>query len=56
MTQWFTIARVLPERLGLNGSSASAEIVAMTLRQMGHEVAIVDIQGPLPKSAQRRLS
>ncbi len=46
MTQWFTIARVLPERLGLNGSSASAEIVAMTLRQMGHEVAIVDIHGP----------
>ena len=46
MTQWFTIARVLPERLGLNGSSASAEIVAMTLRQMGHEVSIVDIHGP----------
>ena len=46
MTQWFTIARVLPKRLGLNGSSASAEIVAMTLRQMGHEVSIVDIHGP----------
>lgn len=46
MTQWFTIARVLPRRLGLNGSSASAEILAMTLRQMGHEVSIVDIHGP----------
>lgn len=46
MTQWFTIARVLPQRLGLNGSSASAEIMAMTLRQMGHEVSIVDIHGP----------
>ena len=46
MTQWFTIARVLPERLGLNGSSASAEILATTLRQMGHEASIVDIHGP----------
>jgi CobQ-like glutamine amidotransferase family enzyme len=46
MTQWFTIARVLPQRLGLNGSSASAEIVAMTLRQMGHEASIVDIHDP----------
>lgn len=46
MTQWFTIARVLPQRLGLNGSSASAEILAMTLRQMGHEASIVDIHGP----------
>lgn len=46
MTHWFTIARVLPQRLGLNGSTASAEILAMTLRQMGHEVAIVDVHGP----------
>ena len=46
MTQWFTIARVLPRRLGLNGSSASAEVMAMTLRQLGHEVSIVDIHGP----------
>ena len=46
MTQWFTIARVLPQRLGLNGSSSSAEILAMTLRQMGHEASIVDIHGP----------
>ena len=46
MTQWFTIARVLPERLGLNGSTASAEILAMTLRHMGHEASIVDIHSP----------
>ena len=46
MTQWFTIARVLPERLGLNGSSASAEILAKSLREMGHEVSIVDVHGP----------
>ena len=46
MTQWFTIARLLPERLGINGSQASAEILAMTLRQMGHEVSLVDVHGP----------
>ncbi len=46
MTQWFTIARVLPERLGLNGSSASAEILAKSLREMGHEVSVVDVHGP----------
>lgn len=46
MTQWFTIARVIPERLGLNGTTASAEILAMTLRHRGHEVSIVDIHGP----------
>jgi|SaaInl1SG_22_DNA_1037389.scaffolds.fasta_scaffold01060_9 CobQ-like glutamine amidotransferase family enzyme len=46
MTQWFSIARVLPERLSLNGSSASAEILAATLRHMGHEVSIVDVHGP----------
>lgn len=46
MTQWFTIARVLPQRLSLNGSAASAEILAVTLREMGHEVSLVDIHGP----------
>lgn len=46
MTQWFTIARIVPERLGLNGTTASAEILAMTLRHSGHEVSIVDIHGP----------
>lgn len=46
MTQWFTIARVLPHRLGLNGSAASAEILASSLRWMGHEVSIVDVNGP----------
>jgi CobQ-like glutamine amidotransferase family enzyme len=46
MTQWFTIARILPQRLGLNGSAASAEILAVTLRQMGHEVSLVDVHGP----------
>ncbi len=46
MTQWFTIARVLPQRLGLNGSTASAEILASYLRGMGHEVSVVDVNAP----------
>jgi CobQ-like glutamine amidotransferase family enzyme len=46
MTQWFTIARVLPRMLGVNGSSAGAEIVASALRQMGHEVSLLDVHDP----------
>lgn len=46
MTSWFTIARVLPSMLGVNGSGAGAEIVAAALRRMGHEVSIIDIHGP----------
>lgn len=46
MTSWFTIARVLPEMLGVNGSAAGADIVGAALRRMGHEVSIVDIHGP----------
>lgn len=42
MSQWFTIVRLLPKRLGLNGSGASAEIVAKIIRESGHEVAVVD--------------
>jgi CobQ-like glutamine amidotransferase family enzyme len=43
MTSWFTIVRVLPAMLSTNGSGANAEIVAATLRRMGHEVALVDV-------------
>jgi CobQ-like glutamine amidotransferase family enzyme len=43
MSQWFTIARVLPRTLGLNGSAANAEIVAGSLKALGHEVAVIDV-------------
>lgn len=46
MTSWFTIARVLPTMLGVNGSGAGADIVGAALRSMGHEVSLVDIHGP----------
>jgi CobQ-like glutamine amidotransferase family enzyme len=46
MTSWFTIARVLPSMLGVNGSGAAAEIVGAALGHMGHEVAIIDVHGP----------
>lgn len=46
MSQWFSIARVLPRTLGLNGSAANAEIVAASLRALGHEVSVVDVNSP----------
>lgn len=46
MTSWFTIVRILPEMLGVNGSSANAEIVRAALVAMGHEVSLVDVHGP----------
>lgn len=46
MTSWFTIARVLPAMLGVNGSGAGAEIVGAALRRMGHEVSMVDVHSP----------
>lgn len=46
MSQWFTIARLLPATLGLNGSAANAEIVQASLRALGHEVSLVDVHSP----------
>jgi CobQ-like glutamine amidotransferase family enzyme len=46
MSSWFTIARLLPSSLGLNGSAANAEIVATSLRHVGHTVTIVDVESP----------
>lgn len=46
MTEWFTIARLLPSFLGLNGTAANAEIVAKSLRVLGHEVTVVDVDDP----------
>lgn len=46
MSSWFTIARVLPGMLGLNGSAANAQIIATALEQQGHNVSIVDITSP----------
>lgn len=53
MTSEFTIARILPSMLGVNGSAANAEIVAATLGAMGYAVAVVDIASPrdAPKTA-----
>ena len=46
MSSWFTIARVLPTHLGINGSGANAEIVAVALRRLGHHVALLDVDSP----------
>lgn len=46
MTSWFTIVRILPDMLSVNGSAAGAEIIAKTLRVMGHEVSILDVSSP----------
>lgn len=48
----FTIARILPKVLGLNGSGAGAEILAVSLRAMGHAVTVVDVHGPDDAPAQ----
>jgi len=42
----FTIVRLLPGLLGLNGSAANAEIVARSLRELGHTVRIIDVDNP----------
>jgi CobQ-like glutamine amidotransferase family enzyme len=46
VNSWFTIARVLPGPLGLNGSAANAEIIATALKHQGHNVSLVDIASP----------
>lgn len=46
MTSSFTIVRLLPTMLGVNGSAANAEIVGASLRAMGHDVSIIDVVGP----------
>jgi CobQ-like glutamine amidotransferase family enzyme len=46
MNSWFTIARLLPDTLGVNGSSQNALILGKTLSQMGHQVSVVDINDP----------
>ena len=46
MTSSFTIVRLLPQMLGVNGSAANAEIVGASLRAMGHAVSIVDVSAP----------
>ncbi|MFT6973717.1 MAG: CobQ-like glutamine amidotransferase family enzyme [Pontimonas sp.] len=39
----FTLARLLPLVLGLNGSAANAEILAQALEHSGHDAHIVDV-------------
>lgn len=46
MSSSFTIVRLLPGLLGLNGSAANAEIVARSLRELGHTVRIIDVENP----------
>jgi len=42
----FTIARLLPEILGLNGSSQNASLIATYLNHAGHEATIIDVHSP----------
>jgi len=46
MSSTFTIVRILPDMLGVNGSAANAEIVGASVRAMGHEVSVIDVFGP----------
>jgi CobQ-like glutamine amidotransferase family enzyme len=46
VSSWFTIARLLPQTLGINGSSQNALILEKTLSNMGHQVSVVDINDP----------
>lgn len=46
MSSSFTIARLLPAALGLNGSASNAQIVATSLTHLGHQVSVVDIEKP----------
>jgi hypothetical protein len=39
----FTLVRLLPLSLGLNGSAANAEILALSLEHSGHDAHIVDV-------------
>jgi len=43
VTSWFTIARLLPTSLGVNGSSQNAVVLEKTLSHMGHNVSVVDV-------------
>ena len=43
MSNPVVIARLLPELLSINGSSANADILAATLGRMGHAVEVVDV-------------
>jgi CobQ-like glutamine amidotransferase family enzyme len=45
MTAPIVIARLLPDLLSINGSSANAEILHATLTRMGHPVVRVDVAG-----------
>ena len=43
MTTSFVVARLLPDLLGINGSTGNADILATTLTRMGHHVVTVDV-------------
>jgi CobQ-like glutamine amidotransferase family enzyme len=45
MTSAIVIARILPDILGINGSAANAEILAVTLGRMGIPATVVDVAG-----------
>ncbi len=44
MTSAIVIARVLPDILGINGSAANADILAVTLDRMGIPAMVVDVR------------
>ena len=48
----FTIARLVPRMLGLNGSSRNASILASYLKHSGHTIEIVDVDAPGDAPAQ----
>lgn len=43
MTTSIVVARLLPDLLGINGSTGNAEIISATLTRMGHHVVTVDV-------------
>jgi CobQ-like glutamine amidotransferase family enzyme len=45
MTSAIVIARILPDILGINGSAANAEILAVTFGRMGIPSTVVDVAG-----------
>jgi CobQ-like glutamine amidotransferase family enzyme len=48
----FTIARLVPRMLGLNGSSRNASVLASYLKHSGHTIEIVDVDAPGDAPAQ----
>ena len=46
MSATVTIARVVPDILGVNGSLGNAVVLERLLSEMGHQVSVIDVNGP----------